>query len=142
MRIALYEFIILYKPGKENFLADFLSRLNEETPAEDADEENDYHDQLVASIEVLSIEQSIKEPWQKTELDEIKLEEKETLNIHVISQEPNSENQHEYISYREEQDPDEDIIWIKNLILKHEDKKPVINQFDNEVRRILYKEYN
>ena len=99
----------------------------------------------------MSIEQSIKEPWQKTELDEIKLEnyltddqikEKETLNIHVISQEPNSENQHEYISYREEQDKDEDIIWIKNLILKHEDKKPVINQFDNEVRRILYKEYN
>ena len=64
MRMALYEFIILYKPGKENFLADFLSRLNEETPAEDADEENDYHDQLVASIEVLIIEQSIKEPWQ------------------------------------------------------------------------------
>ena len=50
MRMALYEFIILYKPGKENFLADFLSRLNEETPADDADEENDYHDQLVASI--------------------------------------------------------------------------------------------
>ena len=62
------------KPGKENFLADILSRLNEETPAEDSDEENDYHDQLVASIEALSIEQSIKEPWQKTPLDEIKLE--------------------------------------------------------------------
>ena len=54
----LDEFIILYKSGKENFLADFLSRLNEETPAEDADEENDYHDKHVASIEVLSIEQS------------------------------------------------------------------------------------
>ena len=90
----LDEFIILYKSGKENFLADFLSRLNEETPAEDEDLENDYHDQLVASIEVLSIEQSSKVPWQKTEIDEIKLEnylkddqikEKETFNVHVIS---------------------------------------------------------
>ena len=105
--MALYEFIILYKPGKENFLADFLSRLNEETSAEDSDEENDYHDQLVASIEVLSIEQSIKEPWQKTELDEIKLENyltdnqiksKETFNVHIISLEPNSDNKNKYKS--------------------------------------------
>ena len=66
MRMALYEFIILCKPGKDYFLANFLSRLNEKTPAEDADEENDYNDQHVASIEALSIEQSIREPWQKT----------------------------------------------------------------------------
>ena len=51
MRMALYEFIVKYKPCKENLLADFLSRLNEETPEQDADEENYYHDQLVASIE-------------------------------------------------------------------------------------------
>ena len=73
----LYEFIILYQPGKENFLADFLLRLKEETPAEDTDKENDYHDQLVASIQVLSIDQ--------------------TFNVHNISREPNSENQNEYI---------------------------------------------
>ena len=56
-------FKIPYQHRKENFLVEFLSRLNEETSAEEADEENDYHDELVASIEVLSIEQSIKEPW-------------------------------------------------------------------------------
>ena len=74
MRMTLCEFLILYKPGKENFLADILSKLNKEKPAKDADKENDYQDQLVASIEVLSIEQSIREPWQKNEQNEIKLE--------------------------------------------------------------------
>ena len=51
MRMALNEIIVKYKPGKENLLADFLLRLNEETPEQDADEENDYHDQLLVSIE-------------------------------------------------------------------------------------------
>ena len=59
-----------------------------------------------------------------------------------MSQEPNSENQNEYISYCEEQDKDEYIIWIKNLIIKPNDKKPVIYQFKYEVRKILYKEHN
>ena len=40
----------LFKPGKENHLADFLSRLNEDNPGIDSYEEDDYHDQLVAAI--------------------------------------------------------------------------------------------
>ena len=51
MRMALYEFIVIYKPGRDNHLADFLSRLNEEDPCIESNEEDDYHDQLVASIE-------------------------------------------------------------------------------------------
>ena len=149
--MVLCEFVVLYKPGKENFLADFLSRLNEETPVEDADEKDDYHDQLVASIEIFNMEQSTIETGEKTELNEIKTisdmtddqkREMETLNINIISQVPTSENPDEYISYCQEQDKDEDIMWIKNLILKHEDKKPVITKFENEVRRMFYKEYN
>ena len=103
MRMALYEFIVKYKPGKENLLADFLSRLNEETPEQDADEENDYHDQLVASIEVTDTKkpeldtekdhQIIKEPWLRTKLDKIEDQSiiKETLNVNVIAREPTSE---------------------------------------------------
>ena len=133
--MALYEFIVKYKSGKENLLADFLSRLNEETPEQDADEENDYHDQLGASIKFTDTKkqeldtekdhQVIIEPWLRTELDKIKDKSiiKETLNVNVIAREPTSETPEEYISYCEEQDKDEDIIWIKNLILKHKDKK-------------------
>ena len=154
MRMALYEFIVKYKPGKENLLADFLSRLNEETPEQDADEENDYHDQLVASIEVKDTKkpeldtekdhQIIKEPWLRTELDKIEDQSiiKETLYVNVIAREPTSETPDEYINYCVEQDKDEDIIWIKNLILKHKEKKPVITRFENNTRRIFFKEYN
>jgi hypothetical protein len=60
MRMALYEFIVIYKPGKENLLADFLSRINEDNLELDPDEQNDYHDQLVALTEV-STEKEINE---------------------------------------------------------------------------------
>ena len=53
-----------------------------------------------------------------------------------------SESPVEYISYCEEQDKDEDIIWIKNLTLKYKDKKLVITQFNNNTRRIFFKELN
>ena len=38
----------------------FLSRINEETPEQDADEENEFHDQLVASIEYIDTKKNIK----------------------------------------------------------------------------------
>ena len=50
-KLVLYEFIVIYKPGKDNHLADFLSPLNEEDPDKESFEEDDYHDQLVASLD-------------------------------------------------------------------------------------------
>ena len=44
--------MVIYKPGKENILAEFLSRFNEDNNELDPDEQNDYHDQLVALTEV------------------------------------------------------------------------------------------
>ena len=46
-------FIVNNKLGRENLLAYFLSRLNEETTELYKEEENDFHDQLVASIEYI-----------------------------------------------------------------------------------------
>ena len=57
--------MVLYKQGKENFLDDFLSRLNEETPVEDAVEKDDFRDRFVVSIEIFKIEHVIIETWQK-----------------------------------------------------------------------------
>ena len=49
MRLALYEFFVKFKPGKENVVADFLSRLDEQEPS---NHNEDYHDQLVANVEM------------------------------------------------------------------------------------------
>ena len=52
MRMTLYEFKVIYKPGKDNYLADFLSRLNEDEAEIEENEGEDYHDQLVASVTI------------------------------------------------------------------------------------------
>ena len=42
----------------------------------------------------------------------------------------------------EDQDIDEEIKWIKDLILKHGQEKPKIIEFVNTNQRIFYKEYS
>jgi hypothetical protein len=37
---------------------------------------------------------------------------------------------------------DEDIQWIKHLIINNPIDKPIINQFKNEYQKIFYREYN
>jgi hypothetical protein len=64
------------------------------------------------------------------------------LNVNVIAAEPNSIISDNYRSYAEEQLKDDDIQWIKKLILKHGDSKPTIKKFENTIRQILFKEYN
>ncbi len=54
---------------------------------------------------------------------------------------PNSEIVEAYTSYKDEQEKDEDINWIKELILEYNDEKPSINQFENKTQRMLFKEY-
>ena len=53
----------------------------------------------------------------------------EILAINTIENEPTSETPNEYASYKEAQEKDEDIQWIKRLILEHQDKKQVVNEF-------------
>lgn len=64
------------------------------------------------------------------------------LNIEVIASEPNSTISEINKSYADEQQRDEDIQWIKNLILNYKGDKPLIKEFNNNIQRGLYKEYN
>lgn len=124
MRLSMYDYVIKYKPGKENFIADLLSRpteIEENNAAED-----EYLDQLIANVEL--------ENFQIIDLDS-------NVNILQIASEPSSEKVNEYHSYIDEQKKDIDIQWIKDIISKHGDKKPVIKTFENKIRRTLFKEY-
>ncbi|CAF0997136.1 unnamed protein product [Brachionus calyciflorus] len=49
IRLSQYNFEIMYKPGKDNIVADMLSRLPDENQYTDSD--NDYLDNLVAAVE-------------------------------------------------------------------------------------------
>ena len=101
MRMALYEFTVIYKPGKDNHLADFLSRINEDNPGIESNEEDDYHDQLVAAIEF-----GTGDNKQTNNSDEISADEdlNDQVNINVIAREPSSETQHKYTCYKIEQE--------------------------------------
>ena len=50
IRLSIYDFEIRYKPGKENVVADWLSRLPDENLINE-NEQDDYLDNLVAAVE-------------------------------------------------------------------------------------------
>ena len=50
IRLAIYEFKIRYKPGRENIVADMLSRFFEEHEVNE-NPEDDYFDVLIAAIQ-------------------------------------------------------------------------------------------
>ena len=49
LRLAIYDFEIVYKPGKDNIMADMLSRLPSECEV-NTNPEDEYLDVLIASI--------------------------------------------------------------------------------------------
>jgi ABC-type multidrug transport system ATPase subunit len=58
-------------------------------------------------------------------------------NINVIASEPNSNLIDNYKSYAEEQLKDEDIQWIKHLIINNPIDKPIINQFKTNIKKFF-----
>jgi hypothetical protein len=173
MRLQLYEFEMIYKPGIQNILADFLSRPQENE--NQLESESDYLDQLVAQIETMdktstiAYQLAMNEMYSQMEMyDQVTIINHETeyvgselneelnqmnirdnkeleadnIEIQVISSQPNSNIKDNYTSYNDEQLKDEDIQWVKMLILKHGEKKPQINEFNNKTQRGLYREYN
>ena len=134
MRLALYEFTVKFKPGRENIVADFLSR-PEDAALNDDDERDDYHDQLVANIET-------RDSITKQTVRSTNESDEEAKNICVIAAVPDSEIVEAYKSYKDEQEKDDDINWIKEIILEYGDERPTIKQFENRTQRLLYKEYD
>ena len=63
------------------------------------------------------------------------------MNVNVIASEPNSQVQDNYRSYAEEQLKDDDIQWIKKLIITNADQKPIIKNFNNNIQKTFYREY-
>ena len=116
--------------------------------------EDDYFDQLVASIETIGVKSisnyqiANNELYQQIELyDKIKLirpgeieyiassivmDETEINNIETIASEPSSSISNSYRSYAEEQNKDSDIQWIKALIKQHVHTKPKLKDFDTQ----------
>ncbi|RNA22772.1 retrovirus-related pol poly from transposon, partial [Brachionus plicatilis] len=68
--------------------------------------------------------------------------ESEITNADRIALNPSSSIENEFASLKEEQEKDEDIQWIKGLILENGVQKPKISIFESPTRRILYKQYD
>ena len=171
MRLSLYDFEIRYKPGSHNVLADFLSRPQEnekqlETSEDYLDqlvatvETSEYNETMQYQLAMnelynhFGMEEEIVpisniESKEYIASEHVEYEEENQwqekinfLNINVIASQPNSSTSDNYKSYAEEQLKDDDIQWIKKLILTNGDNRPRIKQFKNKDQRIFYKEYD
>ena len=141
MRLSIYQLEIIYKPGKDNVIADLLSRMPDENEVEDP--AKDYDDIVIAAVEFDDNKSIVSEDnleiWD--EIDR-KVPADTYLNIQVIAMEPNSNNLDEYFCYKTEQSKDEDLNWIKSIIRTYKDEKPIMNKFKNETRRTLFNHYD
>jgi len=120
-KLSAYSFTIFYKPGKENVVADALSRMyddEENIPIAPSDE--DYHDMVIAAID---------------EEDTINLEKKSVIAV------INPASLDRYGALRENQQLDPDIAWMTNLILTHGESLPVEIKPDSPIRRALYRQF-
>ena len=133
LRLSLYQFEFKFKPGKENVVADALSRLPDETSIND-NKDDDYHDVLIASVE----------DDEDDEADETPADEIDAANDAAVvdAEEVTSANDQAYEAHRQAQASDPDIQWMAALIRQHGDRKPTINNFATTSQRIMIKEYD
>ena len=126
IRLAIYEFEIRYKPGRENIVADMLSRLFDENDVNE-NPEDDYFDVLVAAVEY--------EPSQDEDDAHIDHQYLEELVLLPSSNQARNKT-------AQDQDQDEEIKWLKDLIVQHGTEKPKVTEFNNTEQRVFYKEYS
>jgi len=124
VRLANYNFTIVYKPGKENIIADSLSRMYDDEeiiPLAPSDE--DYEDLVIASIGAT-------------------VEELEEHNTSIIAVVTAREIATTCEKLKGKQEEDKNIQWIAALIKKHGKNRPEETSPENPIQRVLYKHYN
>jgi hypothetical protein len=114
-----YSFSVIYLPGKENILADALSRLNDEHQVIIDQESND--DDLMKVISLIS-------------------KGSEQNQVQIIAGINTTINNESHQSNLVQQELDEDLAWIKKIILENENNKPIVKG-TTPIRRVLLKDY-
>ena len=119
MRLWLYDFIIKYKPGQDNVVADALSRMGEDTPKEDQNTKvgEDYFDIVVATLSISDnnhevVQGILNDQNKDTDINIISQSTTTTDHIRctaVIAHEPTSINDDEYDIYIQTQNSDHNI---------------------------------
>ena len=137
MQLSVYQYEIKYKKGKDNLVADALSRLPDESDI-DPNTNEDYLDILIANI---SDDMGRFPEGEEDESHKDSPTSSSENNVLAIASQPTSRITNLYESCLEEQNKDEDIVWVKNLILTHKENRPKINTFSNAERKVFYKEY-
>jgi len=119
-RLSSYSFTILYKPGKENLVADALSRVYDDeelVPVAPSDE--DYNDSIVAAIDTTP-------PHH-------------TFSLIAAINPMVERDTHEELRRQQADDPD--IMWTINLISTHGDYRPEDIVPNSPIQRVFFKNY-
>ncbi len=126
----------MYISGKENVIADLLSRLPDEEMVRPSEE--DYNEIIIASIEKTS--KNVINKFDLCKFDSQDDDQKVSNNkIQIITELPNSDNDSQYNIFKNEQEKDKDIEWIKAIMRTNGHNKPKMENFKNQKRRIFYK---
>jgi len=132
LRLKRYELEFFHKAGKDNVVADMLSRL---LNAEDINENSadDYLDVIVAGVN-----KTTETPQESTVPDNQRILVVEGEDVSCKNSSVVGRDSEQLIN---EQDQDEDIRWIMNRIKDYGHIRPKITNFANKDQRAYFREF-